>query len=96
MNRRETHSRRLSPELAAAATADGSGGAERRSSDLMVEQDGSNDTVPLLHTLPLVGGTPLTLSLAASLDSHDLASGYDEGDTKSSWYLFLLTLSIGG
>lgn len=104
MDRHETHSRRHSAEFAVAAAADGNRGAKRRSLDPTTDQDGSNDTVPLLHqtaeydvpALPPVGDTTLTSSLAGSLDSQDLESGHGGDETKSSWYLFLLTLSIGG
>lgn len=73
-----------------------------RSSDLGKEQDGGSEHSPLLFPrtsddeLTLVPPMPTdtqTSPVRSTFDAHERA---ESQDTKSSWYLFLLTLSMLG
>lgn len=70
-------------------------GRPSASLDLHKEQE-QDETSPLIKPGDSDLDSPLTLSNIPSPENSD---GWNEGemeDTKSSWYLFLLTLSIGG
>lgn len=64
--------------------------------DMPKEQEDQDETSPLIRPQSERVESPLTLSTIPSPEDSENRNEADTEDTKSSWYLLLLTLSIGG
>ncbi|THX73331.1 hypothetical protein D6D04_08581 [Aureobasidium pullulans] len=64
--------------------------------DMPKEQEDQDETSPLIRPQSEGVESPLTLSTIPSPEDSENWNEADTEDTKSSWYLVLLTLSIGG
>lgn len=60
------------------------------------EQEDQDETSPLIRPRSEGVESPLTLSTIPSPEDSENWNDQDTEETKSSWYLILLTLSIGG
>lgn len=97
-NRPSTHSPRPRGILKNASYHRDSYDARQSSSlDIRKDQDQEQDeTSPLIRPQTEGVESPLTLSTIPSPEDSENWNEGDTEETKSSWYLLLLTLSIGG
>ncbi|KAH0014338.1 hypothetical protein KCU78_g8718, partial [Aureobasidium melanogenum] len=64
--------------------------------DIQKEQDDQNETSPLIRPRSESLESPLTISSMPSPEDSENWDNVNTEETKSQWYLILLTLSIGG